>query len=77
MINSVGGDDGGIVTRGLTVRSELSTSPAGVGVGTISMGVGVSFEEFVETDSPSLFPQPISKMLAIAADNIFTIMTGI
>ena len=77
IINSDGGDEGGMVTKGLTVRSELSTSPAGVGVGTISTGVGVSVEESVVSDVPSSFPHPVSSALAIAIDNIFMMMAGI
>ena len=75
--SSVGGVDGGIVTRGFTERSALSTSPAGVGVGTISMEVGISVEESVAADCPPSFPQPSSNMPAVATDKIFRILRGI
>ena len=45
-------------------------SPAGVGVGTISMEVGISVEESVAADSPPSFPQPSSNMSAVATDKI-------
>ena len=66
-----------IVTKGFTERSALSMSPAGVGVGTISMEVGISVEESAAADCPPSFPQPSSNMPAVATDKIFRILRGI